>query len=232
VAFPLFELLSERVKDASDADASAWTDSMTLAINSFGSILNAFLVNKIIHLDKFETVWDRFIGYMEATVLELDSLDIGGKRRISTPAFRCIEKALKASLLAKDVAEARGGLEALWHRGWESVDKIGSTMLDKDSRPKLAVPLCQDSLVALVDIVKALRSLSRSLDGGAEWPLDRLTRLMAILKGTWHIFDSREKAKPFCSQGVITYPDSLDYRPDIDALSPVQVWSPLKSKIV
>ncbi|KAH8829338.1 hypothetical protein DL96DRAFT_1668827 [Flagelloscypha sp. PMI_526] len=204
VAFPLFELLSERVKDASDADASAWTDSMTLAINSFGSILNAFLVNKIIHLDKFETVWDRFIGYMEATVLELDSLDIGGKRRISTPAFRCIEKALKASLLAKDVAEARGGLEALWHRGWESVDKIGSTMLDKDSRPKLAVPLCQDSLVALVDIVKALRSLSRSLDGGAEWPLDRLTRLMAILKG------------------VITYPDSLDYRPDIDALSPVQ----------
>ncbi|KAJ6531650.1 hypothetical protein DFH09DRAFT_1409114 [Mycena vulgaris] len=47
------------------------------------------------------------------------------------------------------------------------------------------------------------QNTSRALDG-AEWPLDRLTRLMAILKG------------------ILTYPSSPDYRPDIDQLPPVQ----------
>ncbi|KAF9236571.1 hypothetical protein BU15DRAFT_63925 [Melanogaster broomeanus] len=40
----------------------------------------------------------------------------------------------------------------------------------------------------------------------AEWPLERLTRLMEILKG------------------ALTHPNSPDYRPDIDVLTPVHVY--------
>ncbi|KAI0040677.1 hypothetical protein FA95DRAFT_1611611 [Auriscalpium vulgare] len=44
----------------------------------------------------------------------------------------------------------------------------------------------------------------------AEWPLDRIASRMSILKG---------KLATHC---VLTYPNSLDYRPDIDSLSPLQ----------
>ncbi|KAJ3506737.1 hypothetical protein NLJ89_g6704 [Agrocybe chaxingu] len=51
---------------------------------------------------------------------------------------------------------------------------------------------------------KRYNSLADMGVDGKEWDLPRLTRLMAILKG------------------VLTYPNSPDYRPDIDALPPVQ----------
>ena len=43
-------------------------------------------------------------------------------------------------------------------------------------------PFAQESLVAFVDVIKCVRSISRTLDGG-EWPLQRVSTLMAILKG-------------------------------------------------
>ena len=63
----------------------------------------------------------------------------------------------------------------------------------------------QECLVAYVDAVKALRAWSRQLRG-TEWDLERLTRLAAIFKT------------------VLTYSHSKDYRPDVDALTPVQVF--------
>ena len=43
-------------------------------------------------------------------------------------------------------------------------------------------PFTQESLVMFVDVVKSVRSISRALDG-AEWPLERVSTLMTILKG-------------------------------------------------
>ncbi|KAG1722508.1 TPR/MLP1/MLP2-like protein-domain-containing protein [Suillus lakei] len=60
----------------------------------------------------------------------------------------------------------------------------------------------QESLVALVDVIQA-RSISLT-QAKEEWPLQRLNRLMEILKG------------------VLTYPNSTDYRPDIDGLTSIQ----------
>ena len=57
-----------------------------------------------------------------------------------------------------------------------------------------------------------------------EWPLLRIATLMTILKGN--------DFSPRCNFGVmmmirgrsvLTYLNSLDYKPDIDNLSPVQV---------
>jgi hypothetical protein len=47
-------------------------------------------------------------------------------------------------------------------------------------------PFTQESLVVFVDVIKGVRSISRALDG-AEWPLERISKLMAILKG--ELFD-------------------------------------------
>jgi hypothetical protein len=43
-------------------------------------------------------------------------------------------------------------------------------------------PFTQESLVAFVDLIQCTRQASKSVEGN-EWALDRLTRLMAILKG-------------------------------------------------
>lgn len=65
-------------------------------------------------------------------------------------------------------------------------------------------PFTQSSLVALVELLRSVRALSKSADN-AEWPLERLTRLMVILKG------------------IVTYSNSPDYRPDTDNMTPVQI---------
>ena len=43
----------------------------------------------------------------------------------------------------------------------------------------------QESLMAYVDVVRCTRTVFRAFDG-QEWSLERLTRMMAILKGTLH----------------------------------------------
>ena len=44
----------------------------------------------------------------------------------------------------------------------------------------------QESLVAFIDVIQATRETSGAFKD-AEWPLDDLTRLMAILKGSLHL---------------------------------------------
>ena len=84
----------------------------------------------------------------------------------------------------------------------------------------------QESLVVFVDVIKSVRSISRKLDG-AEWPLERVSTLMAILKGEfgYELVHSCGGDGLELFLGVLTYPNSPDYRPDIDNLSPVQVGS-------
>ncbi len=43
-------------------------------------------------------------------------------------------------------------------------------------------PFTQESLIAFVNIIKSVRGIRKMLDS-AEWPLLRITTLMAILKG-------------------------------------------------
>ncbi|KAJ7187153.1 hypothetical protein C8R46DRAFT_1172029 [Mycena filopes] len=180
----------------------AWDESKTLALQSIGSIFHDFLASKIIHLESFVKAWDVFVNHIQDTVL-LDN------RTISPPALRSLEKAVKASSGAS--ADLKPKVTEIWERVWTMSDSVGDAILrrgnaaashaaDPDSPHK---PFTQDSLVAFLDVIRCTRSISRALDG-AEWPLERLTRLMAILKG------------------VLTYPNSPDYRPDIDQLPPVQ----------
>ncbi|KAJ7911535.1 hypothetical protein B0H13DRAFT_2009133, partial [Mycena leptocephala] len=218
VTFPLLDSLSTEIRrfagtspsrtpDVSMTTATvppeqAWDESKTLALQSIGSIFHDFLSSKIIHLESFVKAWDIFVDHIQDTVL-LDN------RSISPPALRSLEKAVKASSGA--AADVKTKVTEIWERVWKMSDSVGDAILrrgnavvtkmtDVDSPHR---PFTQDSLVAFLDVIRCTRSTSRALDG-AEWPLERLTRLMAILKG------------------ILTYPSSPDYRPDIDQLPPVQ----------
>ncbi|EGO23125.1 hypothetical protein SERLADRAFT_439867 [Serpula lacrymans var. lacrymans S7.9] len=212
ITFPLLDAISVETRRHTQASSQntltsiqtpdkAWDESKTLALQSIGSIINDFLTTKIMRLDSFTKAWTVFVGHIQDTVL----LD---RRTLSPPALLCLEKAIKASAsaestLAPKVAES-------WECAWKACDQIGSAILqggkslpsNVDAR-LLYRPFTQESLVAFVEVIRSTRTISRALDG-VEWPLERLTRLMAILKG------------------VLTYPNSPDYRPDVDGLTPVQ----------
>ncbi|TFK71822.1 hypothetical protein BDN72DRAFT_409999 [Pluteus cervinus] len=187
----------------------AWDESKVLALSSLGSIWHDFLVPNLMHMESFEKAWDVFVDHITESVL-LDN------RPISAPALRCLEKAIKAAIPAVSPSpgapeELHPKISALWQRVWVAIDTLGSAILKRASGapPSPTVQnnphkaFTQESLVAFVDVILSTRVISKKLDGG-EWPLERLTRLMAILKG------------------VLTYPNSPDYRPDVDALPPVQ----------
>ncbi|KAK7039339.1 protein MON2 [Favolaschia claudopus] len=216
VTFPLLDSLTTEIRrfptssplPVSDASSmttatippgQAWDDSKTLTLQSVGSIFHDFLSSKIIHLESFVDAWNIFVNHIQDTVL-LDN------RSISPPALRSLEKAIKASSAAS--ADVKSKVAEIWQRVWTMADSVGEAIMRRgnavsphsDSPHK---PFTQESLVAFMDVIRCTRSTSRSLDG-EEWPLERLTRLMAILKG------------------ILTYPSSPDYRPDIDQLPPVQ----------
>jgi hypothetical protein len=83
-----------------------------------------------------------------------------------------------------------------WERVWLTIDKIGDAVLQKTKVQQLhkaptelvhCKPFTQESLVAFVDVIRSTRAISRMLDD-VEWPIERLTRLLAILKGHRNVF--------------------------------------------
>ncbi|KAF8345051.1 hypothetical protein F5887DRAFT_1282803 [Amanita rubescens] len=205
VTFPLLDALTTEIRQqasAGDADLSgetSWDESKILALQSIGAIFHEFLVSRIMTLESFQTAWETFVRHIQDSVL-LDN------RSISAPALRCLEKAIKASSAARDERKAR--IEGVHAQVWRLIDTLGDAVLSRvEARSPSEMtpnsPFTQESLVAFVNVIQCTRSVSRLVEGG-EWQLDRLTRLMAILKG------------------VLTYPNSPDYRSDIDALSPLQ----------
>ncbi|CAK5277941.1 unnamed protein product [Mycena citricolor] len=189
VTFPLLDSLTGEIRRAEDP---AWDESKTLALHSIGSIFHDFLANKLVELESFVKAWDVFVGHIQDTVL-FDN------RSISSPALRCLEKAIKAS--SKVSAEKSDSVTEIWERAWTMAETVGGAIVRRggDARHSFT----QESLVSFLDVIRCTRATSRALNG-TEWPLERLTQLMSILKG------------------VLTYPSSLDYRPDIDQLPPVQ----------
>ncbi|KAH9847754.1 hypothetical protein C2E23DRAFT_740985 [Lenzites betulinus] len=180
-----------------------WDESKILALQSIGSIFHDFLTTKIMLLDSFTKAWEVFVGHIKDSWLH-------DNRTITAPALRCLEKAIR-SCSATEQLKVRTG-EAL-EIAWRACDEMGGVVLEQGpSSPSGKTsgtgdpdvkPLTQESLMAYVDMIRCTRSVGRQLED-REWTLERLTRLMTILKG------------------VLTYPSSPDFRPDIDALSPVQ----------
>lgn len=230
VSFPLLDSLTEEVKthannlenmdnDAGVALEKAWDDSKILALISIGSILQDFLVAAIIKLGSFVKAWNVFVGHVQDAVLY-------DNRPVSAPALRSLEKAIKAVSVVE--GDERVKVKEALSRVWEAINVLGDAVVKNGGganmnpeTPTSATtttasanlrPFTQESLVAFVDTIQSARMTSRALTG-SEWDIERLTRLVAILKG------------------VLTYPGSPDYRPDVDALPPLQVlhvppWSP------
>ncbi|THH26880.1 hypothetical protein EUX98_g7308 [Antrodiella citrinella] len=203
VTFPLLDsintvLRQQHPDDVAESADEQWDESKILALHSIGTVFHDFLTSKIMLLDSFKKAWEVFVGHIQDSWL-FDN------RTISTPAVRCLEKAIKASAnagpeLGSAVTDA---LEVVW----TACNEMGEVVLKrgtKTSPPGSPMkPFTQESLTAFVDVIRSTRIVGRQFEDH-EWTLERLSRVMSILKG------------------ILTYPDSPDFRPDIDALNPVQ----------
>ncbi|EMD41098.1 hypothetical protein CERSUDRAFT_111675 [Gelatoporia subvermispora B] len=208
VTFPLLDSITTAIRNTTAEDPSSqqllqWNESKILALQSIGSIFNDFLTTKIMLLESFEKAWDVFVGHVQ------DSW-VNDSRTISAAALRCLEKAIKACANAPEDAHERA-VQAL-ERVWQACDEMGGAVLAKGPKTPVAspgsgaariAPFTQDSMLAYVDVVRSTRSVARKFQD-SEWVIDRLTRLMVVLKG------------------ILTYSESPDFRPDTDVLGPVQ----------
>lgn len=194
VTFPLLDSLTaslrqdalspvsspERTTPPTTTSDPSWGESKVVALQSVGSIFNDFLITKIMHLPSFEKAWEVFVMHIRDSFL-LDS------RVISAPALRCLERALKASSAAVTDEALKARVASSWQKAWEAIDEMGDTVVKRANaageRAQAHAPFTQESLVAFVDVIKSIRSISRTLDN-VEWPLERISRLMIILKGT------------------------------------------------
>lgn len=186
ITFPLIQLLTQAVRQVSpsrlhsdppDSEViAAWDDSKSLAFSSIGSLFSDFLVSRIVHLNSFVDAWNTFLGHI------CDSW-VNDNRSITAPALRCLEKGLRA--FANADADVKERTVMSCERVWESCDRMGKELTEVPGTPtseKPHIPFTQDTLVAYVDILNHTRTLTRSLEE-SEWQLERLTRLMSILKG-------------------------------------------------
>jgi hypothetical protein len=195
ITFPLLELLTQAVRqippsqphpdsDPSESEViAAWDDTKSLAFSSIGSLFSDFLISKIVHLETFVDAWNAFLAHVR------DSW-VNDNRSITTPALRCLEKGLRA--FASADVDLKGRVVESCERVWESCDTMGKELTEVPSTPTSGkphhdIPFTQESLVAYVDILNHTRALTRSLEE-IEWPLERLTDLMSILKGKLNLY--------------------------------------------
>ncbi|KAI6043590.1 hypothetical protein EDC04DRAFT_668532 [Pisolithus marmoratus] len=211
ITFPLLDAISietrrvpldPAVPSMGETPEQAWDESKSLSLQWIGTIISEFLVSKIIRLQTFIDAWKVFVSHIKDTVL----LD---RRSLSTPALQCLEKAVDSLLAAAD--DLRPQVAEAWEYVWQACNDIGVAIAQggrlflspQQNASVVHRPFTQDSLVAFIRVIGTTRRVSRQ-QALTEWSLERLTRLMEILKG------------------VMTYSDSPDYRPDIDGLTPLQ----------
>lgn len=155
----------------------AWDESKTLALQSIGGIFNDFLLSKIIHLESFERGWDTFVSHIDQSFLA----DSAGP---CTAALRCLERAVRAAEHAPEESAERVGI--LLEKSWLACDDMGGILEGK----RRTSSLDQECLLAYVDVMRVIRTLTRSRNK-QEWALDRLSRLLTIVKGGSYSYCSR-----------------------------------------
>lgn len=187
--------------------SQSWDETKSLTFQLIASIFNDFLISQIIHLASFSKAWDVFVNHVTKSALQ-------DHRSVTTAALKCLDKGLIASKGVDEVSQSIAS--DAWERVWVCCDELGNAVVRRVPGPQsprasatepAAPPFTQESLQALVDVLRTTHSLN-----GNAWDLDRIRRALAILKD------------------IITYSQSPDYRPDIDGLTPVQVrlikWLP------
>ena len=134
-------------------------------------------------LHSFSRAWDIFLEHIQDSWLN-------DHRSITATALRCLEKAVKACTAADSSLRSQT-LEAL-DKTWIACDTMGAGIVKADSLSPNSQsqesdtipikPYTQECFVALVDVIRSAKSASRDLEQ-AEWSLEKLARLMSILKG-------------------------------------------------
>jgi protein MON2 len=210
VVFPLLESMSpsasqirppsptSHASSSVQSPAQSWDETKCLAFQLVASVFGDFLVSQIMRLPTFGKIWEKFVHHIRQATLR-------DHRSVSTAALKCLDVSLGASKNTSD--DVIPVATIAWESAWHGVDEIGEAVGTRSSQPSAGFPhtiqpspFTQESLEAFAAVIRTTYSLS-----GSTWDLDRIRRLLAILKG------------------VLTYSRSPEYRPDVDTLTPVQV---------
>lgn len=182
VTFPLLDSITASMRQASLTPADAeptndqWDESKILALQFIGTILKDFIPTKIVHLDTFPKAWEVFVQHIQDSWLH-DS------RTISAPALRCLDKAVNA--IGGVESELSASVSSALEVAWKACSDMGHAVLEKfGSAEALSQPFTQESLVALIEVIRSIRDVYRKTEN-KEWSLERLAKLLTILKGTY-----------------------------------------------
>ena len=128
-----------------------WDDSKVVTLQSTGTILSDFLVEKIMQLTSFTTAWDMFVMHICNAFL------LNG-RAVSAPALCCLNHALKptatTAAAAMDNNGLRGSLVVVWENMWAWCEEMGAVIMwcmSAAQCEELPMPFTQDKLVVFVD---------------------------------------------------------------------------------
>src|ERR1700733_266787 len=131
IIFPLLDSISNSLSSPpvpESADLSApksdprWDSSKGLAFQLIGSLLSAFLLDKVIPLSTFDTFWDRWAMHVvQSTIYD--------PRNVSTSALSSFEGTLSASGNAGP--NPPESVQAAWERSWVAIDAIGAAVIDQ-----------------------------------------------------------------------------------------------------
>lgn len=160
--------------------AQAWDESKALALTSIGALFADFLPRKLMRLSSFERAWDAFVVHVHQSFTR-------DAAATCAAALRSLERALKAVCeKGLDDETLHTQSRTVWTRAWQACDEMGVTVLRRPldvSAMEGNIPRYdQESLLAYVDVIRATRGLSKALEK-TEWPVERLQRLLLILKG-------------------------------------------------
>ncbi|CUA76100.1 Protein MON2 homolog [Rhizoctonia solani] len=180
IVFPLMSALTAAVEQAlamlspeiplatnySVPASKTWYETKTLAFQSIASILNDFLVTKIMHLEDYDRGWARFLEIVTDSVLVDD-------RTTSTAALRCLEKGLIS--MNKAEGEANEAADNSKEQTWAACHRIGSA-IEQHTSPS-GPAFTQECLQAFADVIKVLHASS-----SPHWNVGRFRRCLTILK--------------------------------------------------
>ncbi|CAM0141230.1 unnamed protein product [Umbelopsis sp. WA50703] len=194
-----------------------WDETKVLVLLGTSGIFHDFM-DQVLELDDFSDAWSLLLAHLEDSTL----------RSGSEVSLASIKSLKTVTALAKDAAS----LERMdiWQKAWETWEKIGLGIVNgtQTAAPSLAAEIAQNHPLAI-----ETNSLTSSLEESNLLPIsdcftqDTLITLVNTFTDLYSAIQSQfnlEEVKRLLAvlRLVVIYPNSPQYRPDIDHLSPLQ----------
>ncbi|KAJ2961960.1 hypothetical protein NQZ79_g2896 [Umbelopsis isabellina] len=194
-----------------------WDETKVLVLLGTSGIFHDFL-DQVIELDDFNDAWSLLLAHLEDSTL----------RSGSEVSLASIKSLKTVTDLAKDAASIER--VEIWQKAWETWERIGLGIVNGEQTQlsSLTSDIAQSHPLAIEN-----NSLTSSLEGSNLLPIsdcftqdtlitlvNTFTDLYTAIKSQFNLEEVQRLLAVL--RLVVIYPNSPQYRPDIDHLSPLQ----------